>query len=66
MHLAGLSNDPMGELDARTYAINRDASIRIARLAKQAGVRAIFFPRVARFTEPDRNSTWMKTILSIH
>src|SRR3984885_1173631 len=39
MHLAALSNDPMGELDAAsTYAINRDASIRIAQLAKKAGV----------------------------
>lgn len=39
MHLAALSNDPMGEVNAAaTYAINRDASIRLARLAKQAGV----------------------------
>ena len=39
MHLAALSNDPMGEVDAAaTYAINRDASIRIAQLAKKAGV----------------------------
>lgn len=44
MHLAGLSNDPMGELDAAaTYAINRDASIRIAQLAKKAGVPRFLF-----------------------
>src|SRR5690242_13517008 len=44
MHLAGLSNDPMGELDASaTYAINRDASIRIAQLAKKAGVPRYLF-----------------------
>ena len=44
MHLAALSNDPMGELDAAaTYAINRDASIRIAQLAKQAGVPRYLF-----------------------
>jgi nucleoside-diphosphate-sugar epimerase len=44
MHLAGLSNDPMGELDAAaTYAINRDASIRIAQLAKKAGVPRYLF-----------------------
>jgi nucleoside-diphosphate-sugar epimerase len=44
MHLAALSNDPMGEVDAAaTYAINRDASIRIARLAKEAGVPRYLF-----------------------
>ena len=44
MHLAALSNDPMGELDASlTYAINRDASVRLAKLAKQAGVRRYLF-----------------------
>lgn len=44
MHLAALSNDPMGEVDtAATYAINRDASIRIARLAKKAGVPRFLF-----------------------
>src|SRR5215831_6214859 len=33
MHLAAISNDPMGEVDsASTYAINRDASIRLAEL----------------------------------
>ena len=42
MHLAAISNDPMGEVDAAaTYAINRDASIRIAQLAKKAGVSAL-------------------------
>jgi nucleoside-diphosphate-sugar epimerase len=44
MSLAALSNDPMGELDAAsTYAINRDASIRIAQLAKRAGVPRYLF-----------------------
>ncbi len=44
MHLAALSNDPMGEVDAAaTYAINRDASIRIAQLAKKAGVPRYLF-----------------------
>src|SRR6516225_2597453 len=39
MHLAAISNDPMGEVDAAaTYAINRDASIRLALLAKKAEV----------------------------
>jgi nucleoside-diphosphate-sugar epimerase len=44
MHLAAISNDPMGEVDsAATYAINRDASIRIARLAKKVGVSRFLF-----------------------
>jgi nucleoside-diphosphate-sugar epimerase len=44
MHLAALSNDPMGEIDAKlTYDVNRDASIRLARLAKQAGVHRFLF-----------------------
>ena len=44
MHLAAISNDPMGNLDADiTYSINRDGSIRLAHLAKQAGVRRFLF-----------------------
>jgi nucleoside-diphosphate-sugar epimerase len=44
IHLAAISNDPMGEINAAaTYAINRDASIQIARLAKQAGVPRYLF-----------------------
>ncbi len=40
MHLAALSNDPLGNLNAdMTYAINHLSSVRIAALAKQAGVR---------------------------
>jgi nucleoside-diphosphate-sugar epimerase len=44
MHLAAISNDPMGEVNAAaTYAINRDASINIAQLAKKAGVPRYLF-----------------------
>jgi nucleoside-diphosphate-sugar epimerase len=44
MHLAAISNDPMGAIDPQlTYDINRDASIRLARLAKQAGVPRFLF-----------------------
>jgi nucleoside-diphosphate-sugar epimerase len=44
MHLAAISNDPMGEMDAGlTYSVNRDASVQIARLAKQAGVGRYLF-----------------------
>lgn len=40
IHLAALSNDPLGNLDAEnTYAINHRASVRVAEMAKLAGVR---------------------------
>ena len=39
LHLAALSNDPLGDLNPEiTYDINHAASVRLARLAKQAGV----------------------------
>jgi nucleoside-diphosphate-sugar epimerase len=39
VHLAALSNDPLGDLNPEiTYAINHAASVRLARLAKEAGV----------------------------
>jgi nucleoside-diphosphate-sugar epimerase len=44
MHLAAISNDPMGALNAQlTLDINRDASIRLARVAKEAGVPRYLF-----------------------
>ena len=44
IHLAGLSNDPLGNLDSTlTYEINDAASIRFARLAKEAGVERFLF-----------------------
>lgn len=44
MHLAAISNDPMGALNAQlTLDVNRDASIRLAKLAKQAGVPRYLF-----------------------
>lgn len=44
IHLAALSNDPMGELDAAaTFAINRDASIQVAQFAKKVGVPRYLF-----------------------
>jgi nucleoside-diphosphate-sugar epimerase len=39
VHLAALSNDPLGDLNPEcTYDINHRASVRLARLAKEAGV----------------------------
>jgi len=43
-HFAALSNDPLGDLDRRlTYSINHQASVRLAVLAKQAGVKRFVF-----------------------
>lgn len=44
VHLAAVSNDPMGkEFEEVTGAINRDASVRIAKLAAVAGVKNFVF-----------------------
>ncbi len=44
IHLAGLSNDPLGDLDpALTLEINHAATVRLARLAKEAGVERFVF-----------------------
>ncbi len=44
VHLAGLSNDPLGDFrPALTAQINTDASLRLARLAKRRGVSRFVF-----------------------
>lgn len=44
VHLAALSNDPLGELNRElTLEINYLASVRLARLAKDAGVKRFLF-----------------------
>ena len=44
IHLAALSNDPLSDLNpAITYDINHAASVRLARLAKEAGVRRFLY-----------------------
>ncbi len=44
LHLAGLSNDPLGNINPDlTYEINHRASVRLARCAKQAGVARFVF-----------------------
>jgi len=44
IHLAGLSNDPLGDLNPQlTYEINHLASVRLAKLAKQVGVLRFVF-----------------------
>ncbi|KAA9150526.1 SDR family oxidoreductase [Amycolatopsis acidicola] len=44
VHLAALSNDPLGSLAPElTYAINHTASVQLAKLAKDAGVRRFLY-----------------------
>jgi nucleoside-diphosphate-sugar epimerase len=44
IHLAGLSNDPLGEFNQKlTYDINLDATLRLARIAREAGVLRFVF-----------------------
>jgi len=44
MHLAAISNDPMGDLDPTvTYSINREGSVSLAKKAKEAGVPRFLF-----------------------
>ena len=44
LHLAALSNDPLGDLNPQlTYEINHQSSMRLAQLSKQAGVSRFLF-----------------------
>ena len=44
LHLAALSNDPLGDINPQlTYEINFQATTRLARLAKQVGVKRFLF-----------------------
>ncbi len=44
VHLAAISNDPLGDLDPEiTYAVNHAASVALARAAKDAGVSRFLF-----------------------
>ena len=44
LHLAAISNDPLGDLDPQlTYDVNHRASVRLAELAKAAGVKRFVF-----------------------
>ncbi|NQW10196.1 MAG: NAD(P)-dependent oxidoreductase [Alphaproteobacteria bacterium] len=44
VHLAALSNDPLGHIEpALTHAINTEASLRLARLAKTVGTKRFVF-----------------------
>ncbi len=44
LHLAGLSNDPLGNLNPDlTYKINHEASVHLAKLTKEAGISRYIF-----------------------
>lgn len=44
LHLAGMSNDPAGDLSPdATYEVNWKASVRLAEMAKEAGVKRFVF-----------------------
>lgn len=44
VHLAALSNDPLGDLNPElTYDVNHRASVRLAQLAREVGVRRFVF-----------------------
>jgi nucleoside-diphosphate-sugar epimerase len=44
VHLAAISNDPIGQLNpGATYSVNADGAIHVARVAKQAGVPRFLF-----------------------
>ena len=44
VHLAAISNDPMGKTyEAVTFDVNHQASVKVARMAKEAGARAFVF-----------------------
>jgi nucleoside-diphosphate-sugar epimerase len=44
IHLAGLSNDPLGSLAPRfTYEINHEATVRLAEIARRAGIRRFLY-----------------------
>ena len=48
VHLAGISNDPIGNLYEKvTMEINHGATISLAKKAKRAGVKSFFSPQAA-------------------
>ena len=52
IHLAALSNDPLGNLNADvTYSINHRASVRLAKIAKEAALHDRFFKGIHALVE---------------
>ncbi len=66
MHLAALSNDPVGDLNPDcTYAVNHRASVSLAQAAKQAGVeRYLFSSSCSLYGAADRD--WLDETASFN
>ena len=61
IHLAALSNDPFGDFDAElTYDINHRATVRLARLAREAGAGGSCSRRRAATTAPPVTTCWTR------
>ena len=59
IHLAALSSDPLGALaPGLTYDINHHASVRLARLAKDAGVQRFLYASTCSGRWGRRAPTW--------
>jgi len=62
MHLAAISNDPMGDLDPEiTRSINARGSIALARAAKAAGVPRFLFSSSCSIYGRPKADRWPKT-----
>ena len=53
LHLAGLSNDPLGNLNPKlTFEINHQASVRLAQISKRLALSDLFFLHLAVIMAP--------------
>ncbi len=66
LHLAALSNDPIGDLNPDcTYAVNHHASVSLAQAAKRAGVqRYLFSSSCSLYGAADRD--WIDESAALH
>jgi len=66
IHLAGLSNDPLGNLNPRlTFEMNHQAAVRLAELANGPGSGGSSMPPPAASTAPPGTTCWTRTARSI-
>lgn len=67
IHLAALSNDPLGALDEDlTFDINERASIRLATLAKERGVKRFVFASSCSLYGVSENEQWVSETGKAH
>ena len=61
IHLAALSNDPLGNLNPElTFQINHKGSVHVAELAKKAACSVSYLLRLAATMGPRARTWWMK------